>query len=118
MPTGTVDLFTTTQPGQQVLADSSTTASTADRSAIPPTPIGVGTHRNTTSGPPPSVMPRRADHERQPAGGEALGDQVGEAGLEDVHLARAQPLDLVGVDVGARDPWPSEARHAPVVRPT
>ena len=52
VPTGTVDLFTTTAPGASTERISSTTASTAERSATPPTPIGVGTHRNTTSAGP------------------------------------------------------------------
>ena len=54
VPTGTVDLFTTTVPGASDDPISSITDSTARRSATPPAPIGVGTHRNTTSGERPS----------------------------------------------------------------
>src|SRR3712207_7309623 len=47
----TVDLFTSTQSGASTARTSRTTDSTAVRSATPPAPIGVGTHRNTTSAP-------------------------------------------------------------------
>jgi hypothetical protein len=42
-----------------------------------------------------------AEHERQAAGGEATGHEVGEAGLEDVHLTVGEALHLLRVDVRA-----------------
>ena len=46
---------------------------------------------------------RGADLEPQPSGREALGDDVGQALLDDRDLAAAQPRDAVLVDVGAHD---------------
>ena len=48
-PTGTVDLFTTTAPGCNKPARLLAAAWTNDKSALPSTPCGVGTQRNTTS---------------------------------------------------------------------
>ena len=45
----------------------------------------------------------RADDEREPLRREALGDERGQAVLEDRDLALAQARDPLGVDVGAHD---------------
>src|SRR5207302_8988002 len=44
-----------------------------------------------------------ADHEREPASGEALCDERGQALLQDGHLALAQARDLLAVDLTADD---------------
>ena len=51
VPTGTVDLLTTTAPGTRAAAISSAAASTWERSAEPSSPWGVGTQRKTNSAP-------------------------------------------------------------------
>ncbi len=48
-PTGTVDLLTTTAPGLSTGAISRAACSMYDRSALPSSPCGVGTHRKTMS---------------------------------------------------------------------
>ena len=49
VPTGTVDLFTTTAPARRCGLISAAAASMNERSAEPSSPCGVGTHRNTKS---------------------------------------------------------------------
>jgi hypothetical protein len=49
VPTGTVDFTATTVPGRMTSLSSATAQSTARRSALPSTLVGVGTQTNTMS---------------------------------------------------------------------
>ena len=127
VPTGTVDLFTTTAPGASTERISSTTASTALRSATPPTPIGVGTHRNTTSA-GPSRSARSANAAAAPTTNDSLPaampglDQLGQPVLADPDLAATQPLDLPRSRSAQLTRWPKRReagarRQADIARP-
>ena len=122
VPTGTVDLFTTTVPGASSSRVSSITASTARRSATPPTPIGVGRHRNTTSASSPSVCSATADdapttNDSRPADTCSVtsSDRPGST----MSTTPRRNRSTFAVSMSAHTTWcPSDARHAPVVRPT
>ena len=115
VPTGTVDLLTTTLPGGSSGRISSTTASTTDRSATPPTPIGVGTHRNTTSRPSTAAAAPTTNDSRPAA---MPSDQLGQPGSR-IPISPAQSRSTFAASTSAQTTrWPSEARQAPVVSPT
>ena len=100
-PTGIVDLLITTVPGRSTGAISRATVSTNERSAEPSSPWGVGTHRNTNAAMLAAFGAPSTNRSRRDA--EALGEQLGQAVLEDRDLALVEPVDAVGVDVGAHD---------------
>ena len=102
VPTGTVDLVTTTVPGSITLASSRTASKTKVRSAWPsPRRAGVPTAMNTASA--PSTPATRSLVKVQPA---ALGVRLYEAleaRLPDRHLAVVEAVDLGFVLVDAAD---------------
>ena len=109
VPTGTVDLFTTTAPGASTERISSTTASTARQ-------VGHAAHAHRGGHAQEHDLGgavalgelgqrrRGTDHERQPARRDTGLDQLGQPVLADPDLAPPQPLHLPGVEVGAAHP--------------
>ena len=74
--------------------------STNERSAEPSSPWGSGRTGTRTR----RCGPRwRAEHEAQPAGGEALGEELRQAVLQDRDFALVQTIDAVDVDVRTHD---------------
>ena len=123
VPTGTVDLFTSTAPAGSIGRSSSTTASTADRSAMPPTPIGVGTHRNTTctgrdsAASSASAAPAPTTKLSRPAARPSATSSASPASWMPISPARRLSI-LRGSRSAHTTRCPSDARHAPVVNPT
>ena len=117
VPTGTVDLVTTTVPGLMTLASSRTASNTKVRSAWPsPRRAGVPTAMNTASA--SSTAGGKIGREGQPP---ALGiglDQRLEPRLPDRHHAGVQPVDLAASLSTQQTRWPKSAKQAPETSPT
>ena len=118
VPTGTVDLVTTTVPGSITLASSRTASNTKVRSAWPsPRRAGVPTAMNTASAPFDPFD--QVLGEGQPAVIDVELDERFEARLPDRHLARVQAVDLGAVLVDAAhamaEVGEAGARHEPDV---
>ena len=104
VPTGTVDLVTTTAQPVSASPTCSAALKMYDRSAEPSGPGGVPTASRITSAPATpaftSVVKRQA-----PFGG-VVGDQLVEARLVDRHLAALEAFDLLRVEIAAGDVVP------------
>ena len=114
-PTGTVDLLTTTEPGRSTGAISR--SGVLDEREVGRAVVALGRRHAEEHelGPEPrSPRPRRTEA----AGGQPLGDELGEALLEDGHLALLKPRTFSASMSAQTTSWPRWARHAAVVRPT
>ena len=100
-PTGIVDLFTTTLPGTEHRRDLA--GDRLDEREVGRAVVALGGRDAEEHELGGRRRGRRADHEAQAAGVEALGDELGEAVLHDRDLALREPVDPVLVDVGADD---------------
>ncbi len=101
VPTGTVDLSTTTLKPVMWRPMLRAAASTYCRSALPSSSGGVPTAMNWMS--PKATAAATSVVKRQPAGVDVGLDQFAQAGLMDGHAAAVEGGDLGGVDVEAAD---------------
>ncbi len=100
-PTGTVDLFTTIAFGIRTGAIS--LGDLLDVAEIGGAVVALRRLHAEEHDLGVRGRDRRADDERQPLRGQALGDERGETVFEDRHLALAEAFDPLGVDIGAHD---------------
>ena len=115
-PTGTVDLFTMTEPGERWGPISSATASTKERSAEPSSSWGVGTHRNTNSAPCTAAVAPTTNRRRPAAWPSRTSSSRWSSTMGTL------PCSSMATLAGSTSPqvtrWPRWARVAAVGRPT
>ena len=102
VPTGTVDLLTTTAPGTRSGAISSAACSTARRSADPSSACGVGTHRKTKAA-PRTASAAEATNRSDPAS-TPWRTSVASPFSTIGRLAPLEGLEALGVALGAHHP--------------